>query len=644
MADDETPTQHNDGGAAAGQGASASPVADERQRNPESASTTAPAADSTDAIDRSGGAGGSTGPAEPGTGSGNGQSAGEKDQPGGTNGQHPDPTGPSGSDGESAAAAEPSARSAATPTGAAQSGAAQSGAAPSGTADQASPWARPGQASAPSTGVGATDPTNPTSSATAPPSPSPHDAPVVAAPGQTGSNPSGQPGYSGLPSYPGAAQQPTYQYPTVQYPQPDSAYQPASAPSGRAQPGPAQPGPAQPGAGATAPNPDRDKHRLWVAALVLVLVGALLGGAIGGIFGYRFAANGGHLGAVSAAQAQAATEEVSNKVLPSVVQLRVKNEQQSGAGSGMILSPDGLILTNNHVIDPVTESGTLQILFQDGRAAAGKVVAHDSGSDLALVQAQHVSGLEPIELGDSDPVSVGQTVIAFGSPLGLGGTVTTGVVSSLNRAVEVSPDEDEKPQPPQLSLPDLPPGLNPLFPRNSPSPQTSQPGAAPPEVLDAIQTDAAINPGNSGGPLVDLDGKVIGINTAIASLSSGSDQSGSVGLGFSIPINQAKRIVQQLRTTGKATKALLGVTVAGGSRLSPPGDPVGALVAGVTPGGAADKAGIKKDDVIVRVNQRPITYSDELVASIRAQVPNSTITLTLANGRSVEVHLGEGPS
>jgi putative serine protease PepD len=381
---------------------------------------------------------------------------------------------------------------------------------------------------------------------------------------------------------------------------------------------------------------------MTLSALALVVVGALVGGTLGGMLGYRFAANGGHLGSVSAAQAQAALEQVSDKVLPSVVQIRVKSDQQSGAGSGMILSSDGLILTNNHVIDPVTDSGKLQVLFQDGRAADGKVVAHDSGSDLALVQAQNVSGLDPIELGDSDPVRVGQTVVAVGSPLGLGGTVTTGVVSSLNRAVEVSPDEDEKP--PQLSLPDLPPGLNPLFPRTPQAPTTPQPGAAQPEVLDAIQTDAAINPGNSGGPLVDLDGKVVGINTAIASLSSGSDQSGSVGLGFSIPINQAKRIVAQLRTSGKATKALLGVTVSGGSRLSPPGQPVGALVADVTPGGAADKAGIKKNDVIVRVGQRPITYSDELVASIRAQVPNTTITLTLASGRTVEVHLGEGPS
>jgi putative serine protease PepD len=163
-------------------------------------------------------------------------------------------------------------------------------------------------------------------------------------------------------------------------------------------------------------------------------------------------------------------------------------------------------------------------------------------------------------------------------------------------------------------------------------------------VLDAIQTDAAINPGNSGGPLVDLDGDVVGINTAIASLSSGGDQSGSVGLGFSIPINQAKRIVQQLRSTGHATKALLGVTVLNGSRLQTPDKQVGALVNDVSQGGAAQRAGVKKGDVIVRVDDRAITYGDELVAAIRAAVPGSTVTLTLSDGRAIKVVLGEGPS
>ena len=469
----------------------------------------------------------------------------------------------------------------------------------------------------------------------------PYSAPPGAGPPYQGG---GQPGYPtgqapvaypGVPPYPGAGTQPSgngFSSP------PGAPGQPGVAPQG--QPGQNQrPQQGQPAVGTATPKSSRNK--IVAAALALAVLAALVGGGIGGLLGYRLAANGGHLGSVSAAASQTAVEQVAGKLLPGVVQIRTSTAQQSAAGSGMILSPDGLILTNNHVVDMVAGGGQMSVLLADGRSVNGKIVARDKDSDIALVQAQNVSGLTTVNLGDSSSVQIGQTVIAVGSPLGLGGTVTSGIVSALGRAVSVSPEEDEQPPPGSgLNLPpgfSLPPGLG------GPSPSAPPPPSGPPEVLDAIQTDAAINPGNSGGPLIDLNGNVVGINTAIASIgSSPGDQSGSVGIGFSIPINQAKRIMQQLRTTGHVTKALLGVSVPGGSGMEgPPGSPVGAQVKSVEPGEAADKAGVKVGDIIVKVDSRPVLDGDDLIAAMRAEVPGATVTLTLSTGRTVRVMLGE---
>jgi putative serine protease PepD len=392
------------------------------------------------------------------------------------------------------------------------------------------------------------------------------------------------------------------------------------------------------------------RGKLVVGGLVLALLAALIGGGLGGLVGYQFAASGGHLSVLddplpdadSAAAPQGAVEAIAQRVLPSVVQLRVTTALQSDAGTGMVVSPDGLILTNNHVISMAATGGDLKVLFPDGRITRATIVGRDAKSDIAVVKAQNVSGLRPVILGNSDSVRVGQSVLAIGAPLALDGTVTTGIVSALNRAVSVG-DDDSPPAPPREPgklfpnpLPNTP--LSPLPPSASAAPDQG-------EVLDAIQTDAAINPGNSGGPLLDIDGKVIGVNTAILSIGGGDgDQGGSVGLGFSIPINQVKRVAQELEQTGHSTMAVLGVQVQGSSRMTRLPDNPGVTLGLLTPGGAAQHAGLKQGDVVTKVDDRAVTFGDDLVAAIRSHAPGDRVTLTLSDGRSVPVILGSQPS
>jgi putative serine protease PepD len=300
-------------------------------------------------------------------------------------------------------------------------------------------------------------------------------------------------------------------------------------------------------------------------------------------------------------------EAVAAKVLPTVVSIVERSTDGSGGeGSGIILSSDGLILTNNHVVAGAADGGTLQVTFSNNKTVDATTVGRDPSSDLAVVKAKDVSGLTPAVLGSSETLVVGQTVVAVGSPLGLSGTVTSGIVSALDRPVTTG--------------------------------DTSG-GSAPGAVLDAIQTDAAINPGNSGGPLVDLAGRVVGINSAIASLGTqgGSSQSGSIGLGFAIPIDQARRIAQQLVANGSATHPQLGVQVAD----APQG---GALLRSVQPGSAADKAGLKAGDVVTRFGDKTVDSADALVAHVRSSAPGSTVTVTYERGGhtyTTQVTLGQ---
>jgi putative serine protease PepD len=333
-------------------------------------------------------------------------------------------------------------------------------------------------------------------------------------------------------------------------------------------------------------------------------------------------ANGAAPGVPVASLPAGSVEQVAAKVVPSVVKLEVDLGRQSEEGSGIILSSDGLILTNNHVVTaaqggpagpggPAAQGGQgaaqTKVTFADGRSAPFTVVGTDPSSDIAVVRADGVSGLTPITIGSSANLRVGQDVVAIGSPLGLEGTVTTGIISALNRPVAAGGDI-----------------------RNQNT------------VLDAVQTDAAINPGNSGGALVNMNGELVGVNSAIATLGGDADgaaQGGSIGLGFAIPVDQAKRIADELVDGGSASHASLGVQVGNDATVD------GARIVEVTGGGAAAAAGLPSGVVVTKVDDRVINSADALVAAVRSRAPGEKLTLTYLDNagkpKTVEVTLGK---
>jgi putative serine protease PepD len=298
-------------------------------------------------------------------------------------------------------------------------------------------------------------------------------------------------------------------------------------------------------------------------------------------------------------------QAVADKVLPSVVSITINTGQGTGGGSGIVLSADGQILTNNHV----AEAGELEVTFQDGKTVPARVIGLDPVTDLAVIKAQGVSGLKAATLGSSDSLKVGQNVVAIGAPIGLNGTVTSGIVSALNRPVNTGPSS----------------------------------GQSTETVIDAIQTDAAINPGNSGGALLDMSGRVVGINTAIAQVpqSQQSGQSGNIGLGFAIPIDEARPIAKQLAAGSKPEHALLGVEV--GTAQGSGGATVGAVLGNVTEGSSAAQAGLQEGDVVTKLGSRIIADGDSLVAAVRSHRPGDEVTLTYErNGqeKTAKVKLG----
>ncbi len=365
------------------------------------------------------------------------------------------------------------------------------------------------------------------------------------------------------------------------------------------------------------PEPQRRGGGIIVGMTVLALI---VGGAAGAAGGYlvadsRTASSGPVANALDAppparqtAAAPAGTvESAAEKVLPSVVQLQVQGRTaqgrtSAGEGSGFVISSDGLIVTNNHVVSVAAQDGQINAVFQDGKTTKATIVGRDPDSDVAVVKADGVSGLPVIEIGRSDDLRVGQGVVAIGSPFELAGTVTSGIVSALHRPTRAGGEEGDQ---------------------NT--------------VMDAIQTDAAINPGNSGGPLVDLSGKVVGINSAIYSPGNGAGEAGSVGIGFAIPIDQARRTADEIAKTGKATQTVLGVSV----NDNPDG---GARIVSVTDGGPGQKAGLQAGDVVTQLDGRKIETSDALVAAVRAHVPGDTVKLVLGGGsRTVDVTLAGQP-
>jgi len=286
---------------------------------------------------------------------------------------------------------------------------------------------------------------------------------------------------------------------------------------------------------------------------------------------------------------------VAAEVLPSVVKIDVSGPQGAGSGSGIILSSDGQILTNNHVVALAGGSGTLRVTFNDGSQADAKVLGTDPLTDTALIQADNVSGLTPATIGKSGDLAVGQGVVAIGSPLGLNATVTSGIVSALNRPVDVGSD-----------------------------------GSGNSTVYPAIQTDAAINPGNSGGALVDLNGDVVGINAAIATAGEGTGgESGNIGVGFAIPMDEVMPIVDQMAKGETPTHARLGVSVQAADPNSGGSDSQeGASIEKVNAGSTAESAGITAGDVITKVDDHLITDADSLIATIRSYRPGDKVTVT----------------
>jgi len=321
-------------------------------------------------------------------------------------------------------------------------------------------------------------------------------------------------------------------------------------------------------------------------------------------------------------------ERVAAKVLPSVVKINVTGQSESGSGSGIILNEAGDILTNNHVAAVAGKSGTITVNFNNGNTARATIVGTDPVTDLAVVKVSGVSGLTPATFGKSSELKVGQTVVAVGSPYGLNSTVTSGIVSALNRPVSVQESSSQQDQ------------SNPFDPFGGQSQQQQQGSSqATSTTYPAIQTDAAINPGNSGGALVDLAGQVVGINSSIYSTTSGSE-AGSIGLGFAIPIDEAMPIVKQILAGESPTHARLGVTV---GDLSGDSLQQGAKIHSVESGGVASKAGLKPGDVITKVDNQVVDGADSLVATVRGQRPGQKVNITYVRGsqtKTVEVALG----
>lgn len=359
----------------------------------------------------------------------------------------------------------------------------------------------------------------------------------------------------------------------------------------------------------------RSRAGLTAGALAVAVVSAGVGGGVATLVhqdGPRLGGSSSVAPTVPAAALPAGSvEQVAAKVVPSVVKLETDLGRASEEGSGIILTADGLILTNNHVVEAAKPgpgaptAAQTKVTFSDGSSKPFTVVGTDPSSDIAVVRAQDVSGLTPITLGSSANLRVGQDVVAIGSPLGLEGTVTTGIISALNRPVAAGGDT-----------------------RNQNT------------VLDAIQTDAAINPGNSGGALVNMNGELVGINSAIATMGGDSPQaqSGSIGLGFAIPVDQAKRIADELIQNGTASHASLGVQVANDATSD------GAKIVEVTNGGAAAAAGLPSGVVVTKVDDRVISSADALVAAVRSKAPGDKVKLTFLDPagkpQTLEVTLG----
>ncbi|WP_246108581.1 S1C family serine protease [Streptomyces sedi] len=370
--------------------------------------------------------------------------------------------------------------------------------------------------------------------------------------------------------------------------------------------------PATVGAPPAAP-PSRTRRLVAGAAVI-----ALLAGVVGGLVGVWLEREGAfsdvrlpQTSSGSSAAPSGSIAGIADALLPGVVTLHAPGGQ---SGTGFVLDERGHILTNAHVVSGGAGPGTpVEVTFSSGDTVSGEVVGAHGGYDLAVVKVSGVSGLTPLELGDSDEVRVGDPVVAIGSPFGLAGTVTSGIISATERPITAGGE--------QADGSDI-------------------------SYVNALQTDAPINPGNSGGPLADGQGRVIGVNSVIRSVDNGGPEAGSVGLGFAIPVNQAKDVAEQLINTGRATHPVIGVTL--DTRYTGEGARVGSSTdqSAVVAGGPAEEAGVRDGDVITAVDGDRIADADELIIRIRSHRPGDELALTVErDGRelSIAVELAEAP-
>jgi putative serine protease PepD len=353
----------------------------------------------------------------------------------------------------------------------------------------------------------------------------------------------------------------------------------------------------------------RRRGGLRTGPIIAVCVAAILGGLIGALIVSSTSSDGDSSG--GGAGACDATSVATND-LPSVVTIKVTGaDGNGGSGSGSILDTEGHILTNNHVIAAAATGGHVGVIFNDGETASATITGRDPATDLAVIKVDHAGDLHPITLGESQDVKIGAPTIALGAPLGLSNTVTSGIVSALDRNVAV-PGE----------------------------------GSRPALLVDAIQTDASINPGNSGGALVDCDGKLIGVPTAGATVpnANGESSSGSVGIGFAVPIELAKAVAEEIISTGKVEHAYIGLQATPAQGTD--GTPAGLRVVAVDHNGPAAEAGIKVGDTITEIEGEAVHGSDQLLAQTLTRRAGDSLKLTVERDGSpstVTVTLGGSP-
>ncbi|MET0782947.1 MAG: trypsin-like peptidase domain-containing protein [Leifsonia flava] len=450
-----------------------------------------------------------------------------------------------------------------------------------------------------------------------------------------------------------------------------TVYAPGTAPQPYAQQTqPTQPYvgvPAAPGAaggnGGAAGGTTATKRRATLPIVAALIAGALIGGASGVGVAAVLTSNDDTTQSSTSAEPQNVVDNntdsvneitaVAAKASPSVVTISVQSDAGAGTGSGIVLSKDGYVLTNTHVVtlDGSASDTQIQVQMSDGTLYAAKLVGTDPVSDLAVIKLTDASGLTPLEFADSSKLNVGDSAVAIGAPLGLAGTVTNGIVSALNRSIQVasSAAPDDSTQDQQDPNDENGQGGDSPFnfwnlPDDGSGQQQAQPQATSTISLPVIQTDAAINPGNSGGALLNSKGELIGVNVAIASAGATTEgsQSGSIGVGFAVPSNLAERVANEIIKDGAASHGLLGASVQ--DATSAEAGVVGALIKEVSSDGAAEKAGLESGDIVTEFNGVPISNATDLTAQVRYLAGDAKADLSyVRDGKSetATVTLGE---